>query len=72
MSIICYIYLMLLLVLIIQYCYIINSLCYILFTYTTIQRFGVRKIFFKGISHFILQGCIQLIKSDNKHIYLKK
>ncbi len=40
------------------------------YIYTTIQKFGVNKIYFlKCINIFTLQGNIKLIKSDSREIY---
>jgi len=39
----------------------------IIVLYTTVQRFGVAKIFFS--KKWIRQGCIKLIKSDGEDIY---
>ncbi len=38
-------YILYVILILLQYCYIIHYFCHILFIYTTIQRIGVRKIF---------------------------
>ncbi len=35
-------------------------------TYSNVQKFGVRIFFFYEMNTCIQQGCIKLIKSDNK------
>ncbi len=45
----------------------------LLLIYNTIQKFGVSiLIFLREINTFIQQGCIKLIKSDSKDIYVIK